>query len=376
MNWSIKILRIKGIDIKVHLTFLLILGWGAWRWSGTTGAGWQGALFGVIATLLLFVSVTLHELGHSLTALHYAVRVRDITLLPLGGLARMEEIPEKPLQELAIAIAGPMVNFAIGAMLIGLGLVLDARAIISFTELAASIGQIHWSGLLAYLTMANLALGLFNLIPAFPMDGGRVLRAFLAVKLDYAVATAWAVKIGQGLAFLLGLWGFMGGNYFLILIAVFVWMGADSEGKQVEVKHALGDLTVEHAMSRAPEALGEFDTLDSAISLTLSTLQSDFPVVREGDGQVLGLLQQKDLLKALRSRDGSSPVKEVMRKEYPQVRMDQQLFQAQKVMTESRVEAVPVPDDLGRLAGLLTIRDINEAYQLATTRSELIALQV
>lgn len=367
MNWSIKLFRIRGIDIKVHMTFLLILGWGAWRWSGATDAGLQGALFGLMATLLLFVSVTLHELGHSLTALRFKVRVRDITLMPLGGLARMEEIPENPIQELAIAIAGPLVNFALGGVLIAFGLLLEARAVISLSELAASVGQIHWSGMLAYLTTANLALGAFNLIPAFPMDGGRVLRALLAAKLDYVVATTWAVKIGQGLAFLLGLWGFMGGNYLMILIAVFVWMGAEGEGRQVQAKHALGDLRVEHAMSRGPEALEEFDTLDRAISLTLNTLQSEFPVVRAEDGRVQGMLYQKDMLKALKSGGESRLVKEVMRSDFPVVEMQDLLFQVQRKMSEAGTGAVPVLDERNRLAGLLTSRDINEAYQLATT---------
>lgn len=374
MNWSIKLFRVRGIDIKIHLTFLLIIGWGAWRWSESTGAGLQGALFGVIATLLLFLSVLLHELGHSVTALRYKVRVQDITLMPLGGMARMEEIPEKPAQELAIAIAGPLVNFAIGAVLIGAGFLLDARAVISFSELAGSIGQINWAGLLAYLTMANLALGIFNLIPAFPMDGGRVLRALLAVKLDYTVATTWAVKIGQGLAFLLGIWGFMTGNYFLILIAVFVWMGAESEGKQVLIKHTLGELKVAHAMSRAPETLSEFDTLGQAISLTLNTLQSEFPVLREEDGRVQGMLCQKDMLKELRTNGESGNVQQVMRSDFPVVKREESLFKAQGKMTAAGLDAVPVLDDMNRLEGLLTARDINEAYQLASADATLRAL--
>src|SRR3990170_1550124 len=244
MNWSIKLFKVKGIDIKVHLTFVLILIWAAYRWSVSTGEGAQGALFGIVATLLLFVSVTLHELGHSFQALKYGVKVRDITLMPMGGLAQMEEIPEDPNKELRIAIAGPLVNFGIAALLIGAGFLLDARALVSLKELQASLGGVSWSGLLAYLTSANLMLGLFNLIPAFPMDGGRVLRALLAKKMDHAKATRIAAQVGQGLALLLGLWGFMVGSWTLVIIAIFVWMGAGQENQGVQVKHTLGETTV------------------------------------------------------------------------------------------------------------------------------------
>jgi stage IV sporulation protein FB len=374
MNWSLKIFRVRGIDIKVHLTFLLIIGWGAWRWSQATEAGLQGALFGVVATLLLFASVTLHELGHSLVALYYQVRVQDITLMPLGGLARMEEIPEKPSQELTIAIAGPLVNFVIVAILIAIGVVLDARAIISLPELAASVGQVNWAGLLAYVTMANLALGLFNLIPAFPMDGGRVLRALMAVKLDYLDATVWAVKIGQGLAFLLGFAGFLTANFSMILIAVFVWMGAEGEGKQVQIKYTLGDLAVGQVMSRSPEALNESDTLDRAIYLTLNTLQSEFPVIRESDGSVQGMVCQKDILKTLKSTGETGMVHQALRSDFPVVRSTDLVFQAQKTMTNAGLDAVPVIDEMNRLEGLLTSRDINEAYQLISVNASLRAL--
>ncbi|MDX9866158.1 MAG: M50 family metallopeptidase, partial [Anaerolineaceae bacterium] len=147
MSWSIKLFKVKGIDIKIHLTFFLILIWAAFRWSGSTGAGLQGALFGVVATLLLFAAVTLHELGHSFQALKFGVKVKDITLMPLGGLAQMEEIPENSKQELRIAIAGPLVNFAIAALLVAVGAILQTQSVISLSELSASLGQASWSGL-------------------------------------------------------------------------------------------------------------------------------------------------------------------------------------------------------------------------------------
>src|SRR5574340_1409097 len=148
MNWSIKLLKVKGIDIKVHLTFILILGWAAYRWGISTGEGMQGAIFGIVATLLLFLSVTLHELGHSFQALKYGVKVRDITLMPMGGLAQLDEIPEEPRKELRIALAGSLVNFGIAAVLVGIGALLNARALLPFNELIASLGHVSWSGLL------------------------------------------------------------------------------------------------------------------------------------------------------------------------------------------------------------------------------------
>jgi stage IV sporulation protein FB len=196
MSWSFKLFRIRSIDVKVHLTFVFILVWAAYRWGTSTGQGWLGALFGVVVTLLLFAAVTLHELGHSFQALKYGVRVRGITLLPVGGMAEMEDIPQKPVQELRIALAGPLVNFTIFALLVGLSLILQAKALLTPGELREALGQASWAGMLAYLTAANLLLGLFNLIPAFPMDGGRVLRALLALRLDYRRATKIAVRVG------------------------------------------------------------------------------------------------------------------------------------------------------------------------------------
>lgn len=317
MSWSIKLFKVKGIDIKIHLTFFLILIWAAFRWSGSTGAGLQGALFGVVATLLLFAAVTLHELGHSFQALKFGVKVKDITLMPLGGLAQMEEIPENSKQELRIAIAGPLVNFAIAALLVAVGAILQTQSVISLSELSASLGQASWSGLLAYLTMANLMLGLFNLIPAFPMDGGRVLRALLARRMDYAQATKIAASVGQGLALLFGLWGFMSGNYTLVLIAIFIWMGAGQESKDVQVKDTLRDIKVRQAMTLNPQTLQANDPLAKALELTLSTAQSNFPVLEWGTNQVVGFLSEPDLLRGLKEQDERMPVREAMRTTYP-----------------------------------------------------------
>lgn len=364
MNWSLKLFKVKGIDIKVHMTFVLILIWAAYRWSVSTGEGAQGALFGIVATLLLFFSVTLHELGHSLQALKYGVKVRDITLMPMGGLARLEEIPEEPNKELRIALAGPLVNFGIAALLIGVGALLNARALITLEELQASFGSVSWSGLLAYLTSANLILGLFNLIPAFPMDGGRVLRALLAKKMNHAKATKIAAQVGQGFALLMGLWGFMSGSWTLVLIAIFVWMGAGQENQGAQVKHTLGGTTVGQAMTRSPQALQVNDPLSKAVELTLSTSQADFPVLEWGSNRVAGLLCEIDLLRGLQSLGANAAVREVMRTRIRFATPDEPLHAAQQKMLVNRARALPVLNPEGELIGLLTADDINEAYRL------------
>lgn len=371
MNWSLKLLKVKGIDIKVHLTFVLILIWAAYRWSVSTGEGMQGALFGIVATLLLFFSVTLHELGHSFQALKYGVKVRDITLMPMGGLAQMESIPEEPNKELRIALAGPLVNFAIAALLIGLGALLDARALISFDELIASLGHVSWSGLLAYLTYANLMLGLFNLIPAFPMDGGRILRALLAKKMNHAKATKIAAQIGQGLALLMGLWGFMSGSWTLVIIAIFVWMGAGQESQGAQVKHTLGETTVGQAMTRSPQALQINDPLSKAVELTLSTSQADFPVLEWGSKRVAGLIGEIDLLRGLQSLGAGAAAREVMRTRIAFASPDEPLHAAQQKMLIGQTRALPVLNPEGELLGLLTADDINEAYRLMAVSPKL-----
>ena len=371
MNWSLKLFKVKGIDIKVHLTFVLILIWAAYRWSVNTGEGLQGAAFGIVATLLLFLTVTLHELGHSFQALKYGVKVRDITLMPMGGLAQMDEIPEDPNKEFRIAIAGPLVNFGIAGLLIGIGALLNARALLPFNELAASLGSVSWSGLLAYLTYANLLLGAFNLIPAFPMDGGRVLRSLLARKMNHARATKIAAQIGQGFALLIGLWGFISGSWTLVIIAIFVWMGAGQESQGVQVKHTLGGTTVGQVMTRSPQVLRVNDSLSKAVELTLSTSQADFPVLEWGSNRVAGLLTETDLLGGLQSLGAGAAAREIMRAKITFASPDELLHDAQQKMLVNRLRALPVLDAKGELLGLLTVNDINEAYRLMSINPKL-----
>lgn len=368
MSWSIKLFKISGIDIKVHLTFVLILVWAAYRWGVSTGKGLEGALFGVAVTLLLFLCVTLHELGHSFQALRFGVPVKDITLWPFGGLAQIERMPEKPSQELRIAIAGPLVNLVIGFGLLLLSQLFQLQGWLAIDQLFQVLGDVSWQGLLAYLIMANFALAIFNLIPAFPMDGGRVLRAVLAMRMDHAKATRWAVGIGQTLAWGLGLWGFTSGSYTLILIAIFVYLAAGQEGRTSEIKSVLGDMKVGQAMSRQVQTLSPADRLQRAMDLTLQTMQADFPVVE--NGRLTGLLTEKELLAGLQQADPDQPVGAFMRSDFPVISTGAFLFDAQEQMARTQMRALPVADN-GQVVGLLTAEDLNEAYRMLSISPQL-----
>lgn len=361
MSWSFKLVRIRGIDIKVHVTFILILLWAGYWWWRDLKIGPGGALFGVVVTLLLFFCVLLHELAHSFIARRYGVTVRDIILLPIGGLAQMDKIPEKPSEELKMSLAGPLTNIAIAVFLMLLFLPFSLGLTISVAELYRSLGSVSWQGLVAYMVMANLALGIFNLLPAFPMDGGRVLRAVLALRLDYVKATTWAVNIGQGLAFLLGLYGVISGSWTLAIIAIFIYMGARNECQTVELKGALEGILVSQAMTRKVQVIEPQARLSQVVDIVMETFQTDFPVV-EGE-RLVGLLTETDLVAAFKKHGAEAPVGQVMRTDFPVAKPGEPLFDAQQRMSQARLGAMPVVDE-SKLVGLLTSQDINEAYRL------------
>jgi CBS domain-containing protein len=242
--------------------------------------------------------------------------------------------------------------------------VLRATSLVMPADLGDTMRGADWSGLLAYLTLANIGLVLFNAIPAFPLDGGRVLRALLALRTDYRRATRIAVFVGHGLALLFGLVGFAAGDYFLIAIAIFVWLAASAEWQHVAVENVLGGATVGQAMIRQPQVLAAADPLGRAVELTLSTAQADFPVVEPG-GRVVGLLTLDDLLRGLRDQPAAT-VGTAMRREFPVTRSEESVTAAQGQLGEGRVRALPVVRPDGRLAGLLTAADIGEALRLLT----------
>ncbi|MBA3870836.1 MAG: site-2 protease family protein [Anaerolineae bacterium] len=289
MDNSIRLLTVRGIDIRIHVTFPLILIFAVLQFGVFTGQGIAGVLFGVIVTLLLFTIVVLHELGHCVAAQYYGVPVTQIVLLPIGGVAQLEHIPEKPVQELVIASAGRLVNVVIAIVLYLAHLAFGIGGLEGDPMgLLMGVGQGGINATFNYVFAANLFLALFNLIPSFPLDGGPVLRALLATRLDYKRATVIAVSIGQSMAVLAGLLGFLEGDLFLLLIALFVYTGAGQEGQLVQMRRTFGKLTVERAYSRQAHTLNLQSTIKDAIALALTTLQSDLPVW--DGGQLMGLL--------------------------------------------------------------------------------------
>ena len=370
MGSSIRLFSVRGISIRVHITFPLILIWAAIQFGLLTGQGLAGAIFGIVVTLLLFAIVVLHELGHSFAAQYYGVSVKQIVLLPIGGVAQLAQIPEKPGQEFVIAIAGPLVNFGLAILMVIVSLPFGQRVgLAGQGNILASMADLSVGSIFNYVFVANLFLAVFNLLPAFPMDGGRVLRALLATQMDYTRATVIAASIGQFLAWLLGLWGFLGGGFFLILIAIFIYLGAGQERELVRLRHVLRGLTVEQAYSRQAQSLSPQSTLREAIDLTLSTFQADFPVC---DGEELvGLLTYTRLIEALDRHGPDTPVTGVMLTDVSPVTPNEEMFAVQQRLAESKLDALPVAEG-NRFLGLITSRDISELYRLVSSQPGLI----
>jgi Zn-dependent protease/CBS domain-containing protein len=345
MGWSIPIFRIAGIQLRIHVTFLLLIAWLAFGYYSQGGT--SAAAARVIFILLLFLCVVLHEFGHAFAAKAFGIRTPDITLLPIGGVARLERMPEEPIQELIIAVAGPLVNVVIAA---GLFLAGGGRAFDTSSP--------ERLDLIRQLMTINIALLLFNLLPAFPMDGGRVLRALLATRMTYARATHVAALIGQGFAFAFGFVGLVW-NPFLIFIALFVYIGASQEAALAQMKDVSRRFPVSSAMVREFRTLGENATLEEAVDALLATSQHDFPVM-DGDGNVAGLLTRHDLIAALRKNDPSLRVGDVMRRDIPTVTTGTRFEEAFRIMQECNCPAVPVLDRMKRLVGLLTPENVSE----------------
>jgi Zn-dependent protease len=352
MGWSLHVGRWLGIDVYIHVTFLLLLAFIGLS-HGIVARSAEAALGGVMFFAGLFVCVLLHEYGHALAARGYGIGTRDITLLPIGGVARLERMPEKPLQEFVIALAGPAVNVVIGISLF-LGLKLGGwwQPLASLTTTGGNLFE--------RLLLANVFLVVFNLLPAFPMDGGRVLRSLLAMRMNYARATGIAAGIGKGMAVLFGFAGLFG-NPMLLLIALFVWIGATQEAAAAQLKSSFAGASVREAMLTDFRALSPQDSLSDAARLLLAGSQTEFPVVTAG--RVVGILDHAALFQALRDRGELALVGEVMRSEFVTLRADQSLDEA---MTEVRAEGgltmAVVEND--RFVGLLTPENVGEFFMI------------
>jgi Zn-dependent protease/CBS domain-containing protein len=349
MGWSLNIGSVAGTAIRIHVTFLLFLAWifGVSYLSGGPQAAWSGLLFMV----LLFLCVLLHEFGHIFTARLFGVSTPDVILLPIGGVARLERIPEKPSEEFLIAIAGPAVNFAIAAVL-----VLAAGASLDRGQIAA-IESTNVS-LVERLAVVNVFLAVFNLIPAFPMDGGRVLRALLATRFGYIRATEIAASVGQGVAFLLGFLGLFG-NPILIFIAVFVYLAAAAEAHLVAIRAISQGVPVTTAMMTEFSTLTPDEHIDTAVETLLRTSQTEFPVV-DAAGRPVGLLARNDLIRTLKERGPDARVADTMTAQMPTLGHRHCLDEAFRLLQEKSAPAVGIIDASQRLIGLVTSATIGE----------------
>jgi Zn-dependent protease/CBS domain-containing protein len=348
MLWSVSIGRIAGTAIRIHITFLLFL---VWIWAGSyVSGGAEAAWNGLLFMVLLFLCVLAHEFGHIFTARAFGVRTPDVTLLPIGGVARLERIPEEPGREFLVAIAGPAVN-----VVIALALIVLAGADVSSRHLTAvEHAEIP---LVDRLASVNLFLAVFNMIPAFPMDGGRVLRALLAMKLGFTRATDLAATIGQWFAFVLGFLGLFS-NPLLIFIAIFVYLAAASESQLVQVRAMSRGVPVSAAMMTQFATLTPDEHIDQAIDTLLRTSQSEFPVVE--NSRLVGLLGRNDMIKALKEFGPQARIADVMKRDIPTISQRGWLEEAFRILQEKSVPAVGVVDFDGRLTGLVTSETIGE----------------
>jgi len=358
MGWSLNIGKIAGTAVRIHFTFLLFLAWIfiAGYASGGAATAWGTLLF----IVLVFACVLAHEFGHILTARAFGVPTPDVTLLPIGGVARLERIPEDPRQEFLIAIAGPAVNVVIAFFLIAFAGV----------DITGQIGVVENESisLVDRLAAVNLFLAVFNLIPAFPMDGGRVLRALLGIRLGFVRATEIAASIGQVVAFALGFIGLFS-NPMLIFIAIFVYLAAASEAHMVALQAASRGVPVTAAMMTQFAMLMPDAPIEEAVQTLLRTSQGEFPVV-DGAGKPIGLLGRADIIRALKELGPNARVAEVMSPELPTIGASRCLSDAFNVLQRKTAPAVAVVDSQGKLVGLVTAETIGEMLMLQNARPD------
>lgn len=358
MKGSLVLGRAFGIKIQVHWTFSLLLLYVVFI-NLRQGSGQDTILFNILLVLTLFLCVVLHELGHAQMARRFGIGTRSITLLPIGGVASLEKMPEKPKEELAVALAGPAVNVVIAAIL---ALALPLGRYASFTEE-------QWEGLFAepssqafwiYLLLANGLLVLFNMIPAFPMDGGRVLRALLGFFTSRAKATEVAARLGQAVAFVFLLLGLFF-NPFLVVIAVFVFFGAYAENKMVQQDVTLKGHKVREALLTDITVLQPDDPLERAVDTILKGTEKDFVVVEED--AVVGILNYKKTLGA--AGKPQTKVRELMTTTFSAVSPEDGLNQTMKKMSQSGLRFLPVLQE-GRLVGAISTENISEFMLINT----------
>jgi Zn-dependent protease/predicted transcriptional regulator len=358
LRWSITVGRFGGTAVKIHITFILFLAWIAF--SGWARGGPSAALDSTLFIVLLFGCVVLHEFGHILAARRYGIEATEVTLLPIGGVASLQRLPTDPRQELVVALAGPAVNLVIGVALIAALGSLHSRDL-------TDIDDPHLS-LAGRLAAANLFLVVFNLIPAFPMDGGRVLHALLAMRFGGPLATDIAARIGQALAFGLGFLGLFG-NPLLLFIAIFVYMAAAGEAQMSAAQQALKGLAVREAMETRFTPIQIEATLGQAVEALLATAQHEFPVV-DAFRKPIGLLTREDILAAVRKHGSEEPASAFMRSGVDSVRPTASVDSVFERLQGPNAPALYVTDSDGAIVGLLTRQALAEVILIRSVRPD------
>ncbi|NDV45026.1 site-2 protease family protein [Flagellimonas sediminis] len=358
-KWSLYIGSYSGIKVFIHWTFWIIIGW-IFMMHFEMGHGWAEGLAGALFILTLFACVVLHEFGHALTAKKYGIPTRDITLYPIGGVASLNRMPEKPAQELAVAVAGPAVNVIIAGILYIF--LFSTDQLLPISEIDHMSGDNFWFNIMA----ANVILAVFNLIPAFPMDGGRVLRAVLAFNMDKLKATTIAARVGQLLAIVFVFLGFFS-NFWLVFIGLFIFLGAGAEAVQESTKSALLGYTASDVLIQKYTRLSPMETLEKAVQLLQNTQEQGFVVV-END-QAIGVLTRKELIKGLTAYGNNSRVSDIMRNDFAIVAPNTPLQQVYEKLVSNNSQLAAVLDN-GQLTGIVTVKGINEMIMVTRGRKK------
>lgn len=356
MKRALSLGSVAGIRVQVHWTFVLLILWitfsGIWADTSTAGILWSN-----LFVIVLFGCVVLHELGHALTAKRFAIPTKEITLLPIGGVASLEDIPEEPREELLITLAGPAVNIVI-AFLLYLAIPFDLIQELDEEQIQQFFSEISARNFLFLLFYANIILAVFNFIPAFPMDGGRILRALLSMRINRVKATQIAANLGQLVAVLFFFFGLLY-NPFLALIGVFIFFGAHGENILVQQLTLLRGYKAKDAMMTDITLLAPNDSLADVINLILSGTERDFIVVNSDGNKPVGVLYNRDLIQAMRANNDQLSVKDVMSREFNKVNESDELTEVFRKMQSSRKSFFPVTDGIS-LTGAIDMTNISE----------------
>jgi Zn-dependent protease/predicted transcriptional regulator len=351
-KWALYIGKLSGIKVYIHWTFLFLIGW-IFFMHARMGHGWQAGFWGVVFILALFACVVLHEFGHALTAKRFNIKTRDITIYPIGGIASLESMPDKPGQELLVAFAGPAVNIIIAFLL---WIYLQSTGTMPDLATLKSTAFQQNPPFVFNLFAANIALFVFNLIPAFPMDGGRVLRALLAFKMDRTRATRIAAVIGQVLAAVFVFFGIFY-NLLLVFIGLFIYFGAGAEASYETTKNLLSGFRVADVLIKKFTTLSPDDSLDKAVQLLLGGQEQEFLVTKNED--VMGILTRKQLIYGLSALGKSASIADVMQKDFLTLSPEMNLQDVYMKMLTNVCNVYPVKEN-DHLIGIVDKENVSE----------------